>query len=692
MTTPKIGLRICGTKERRGGFQPLVAVGVLADGEAGNMDRVPSIAEKPAYVLKHASDHTLYMLIDRGVKSFDADAPGVLTIALTIPGDFQLAYMKSPYTLLQEIYETFKSNYMTRLSDGRDSFMDKDAESGIFRQIIDRYSLVPRPCPLIPMAPQCPTGILRVPKEKLEGFFRDTNYDEFKQFSDIEVGTECVCSPGLENLDIPKLPMYELWFNGQKTGRFYRQKPGEDTLTIEKKGFQPINITLQALMEAPNQRIVLDDITVELDMMRTRILFNTQQSVPPRLAFKWRFDNENAKSEATSMISNGRLKIKLGQNDVSRFAVSGEQVELGDINIYNTAVTISLEHTSKYDFNVSKHVIEKNNQRLLLIKIKVTTKSADAVHSPEEKTEGGDIPEGRHFSKKAIAITLCGLLLGLGGIFAIYKMLSQPDDVVAKNEPKNPPAVMADAGKVNPSDSANQEQKQEDSIASPAVTDSASNNTAQNAEQPKTKEKTKKNDGGGTYGGGTYDGGAYDNIYGGSSSGRGASGSSMSKTDAIGVLLSRQGNMDAARKALLPQEINDIEVVGALNNKSDEANQIISQLKSGDITPAEAKKRMQELDKSGGGNFGYGDSGNVGGGPMTKTIAIRILLGERLGKPEDAEKLLGADAKTVRNIRSTYSKLPEARKEKAAPIIEQLKSGALTPAAALQKLSNIING
>ena len=173
---------------------------------------------------------------------------------------------------------------------------------------------------------------------------------------------------------------------------------------------------------------------------------------------------------------------------------------------------------------------------------------------------------------------------------------------------------------------------------------------------------------------------------------RSSSGSSMSKTDAIGVLLSRQGNMDAARKALLPQEINDIEVVGALNNKSDEANQIINQLKSGDITPAEAKKRMQELDKSGGGNFGYGDGGSVGGGPMTKTIAIRILLGERLGKPDDAEKLLGADAKTVRNIRSTYSKLPEARKEKAAPIIEQLKSGALTPAAAAQKLSKIING
>ena len=148
--------------------------------------------------------------------------------------------------------------------------------------------------------------------------------------------------------------------------------------------------------------------------------------------------------------------------------------------------------------------------------------------------------------------------------------------------------------------------------------------------------------------------------------------------------------MDAARKALSPQEINDIEVVGALNNNSEEAKQIISQLLSGEMTPATAKAKMQELDRSGYANSGNGDS--YSGGPMTKTIAIRILLGERLGRPEDAEKLLGAEAKTVRKIRSTYNNLPEARKKEASPIIERLKSGELTPDAAYQKLTNVING
>ena len=462
MTTPKIGLRISGTKLHRNGFQPLVTIGVLAGGEANNMNRVPSVAEKPAYVLKHTSDYALYILIDRRVKSFDADAPGVLAIALTIPGDSQLADKKSPFTLLQEIYDTFKSNYMTRLSDGSDSFVDKDVESAIFQQIIDRYPLEVRPLPLIPMTQQCPTGILKVPKDKLEAFFRDTNYDEFKKFSDIEVGTECVCSPGLDMLDIPRLPLYELWFNGKKTGRFFRQKSGEDTLKIEKEGYQPIHITLKDLMEAPNQRIELDGITVELDTTSDRILFWTQkQRVPTRLAFKWITDDENAQSDAITMIRNGKLKIKLGPSDVSRFVVSGKQVEINSKNIDDLTVSISPEHTSKYEFNVSKEIIEQNDQNLLLINIMVTTKSANTVPAPEPKSIGDDIHEDRKFTKKALVYTLCGLLLGLGGIFAIYKMICKPDDTVAKNDPKNPPAVMVDKARGDSLDVANDGQTQQ---------------------------------------------------------------------------------------------------------------------------------------------------------------------------------------------------------------------------------------
>ena len=678
MTTPKIGLRISGTKQRRGGFQPLVAVGVLAGGEANNMDRVPLVAEKPAYVLKHTSDYALYMLIDRRVKSFDADAPGVLTIALTISSDSQLADKQSPFTLLQEIYDTFKSNYMTRLSDGRDSFIDKDAESGLFRQIIDRYSLEARPQPLIPMTQQCSTGILRVPKDKLEGFFRDTNYDEFKKFSDIEVGTECVCSPGLDELDIPKPPSYELWFNGERTGKFYRQKLGEDTLKIEKKGKPTVYITLTELMNAENQRMQLDDATIELDTKRNRILLRAQkQSVPARLAFRWNYDYESSKSEAISMIRNGRLKIKLGQRDISRFAVSEEDAEIDSENIDNLVATISPEYTPKYDFKVSKEITEYNDKKLLIINIKVTKKDAntDGVPMRRPVIKEEPVKPTPKSPKKAIIFTLCGLLLGLGAIFAVYKWTSEPEPEVAVKDQKNRSVDNGSEGGENPGDVdvANIESNQEDPEAGQKLIADARKNSAQNAENSKTKETGKNNENVGT-------------------TTASNPGPTMSKTQAIGILLGGQGDKTAARNALSQQERNDIEAIRALNNQSNEAKQIISQLRAGSLSIAAAKTKMQKLKPGGGngGNGGNGGDGGNGGGTMSKTTAIRILLGENLGKKNDAEKVLGAEAKTVKSIIGIYNKLPLPRKKEAdTNAMGPLKSGAITPSQALQKITNI---
>ena len=78
----QIALRIGGTKQRRAGFAPLVPVGVLPGNEGDNMYVSPSITENPAFIVKHAPTYTLYMLVDRGVRPFDADASGNLCIAL----------------------------------------------------------------------------------------------------------------------------------------------------------------------------------------------------------------------------------------------------------------------------------------------------------------------------------------------------------------------------------------------------------------------------------------------------------------------------------------------------------------------------------------------------------------------------------------------------------------------------------
>ena len=224
-------------------------------------------------------------------------------------------------------------------------------------------------------------------------------------------------------------------------------------------------------------------------------------------------------------------------------------------------------------------------------------------------------------------------------------------------------------------DVANIESNQEDPEAGQKLIADARKNSVQNAENSKTKETGKNNE----------------NVETTTASNQSPT---MSKTQAIEILLGGQGDKTAARNALSQQERNDIETIRALNNQSNEAKQIISQLRAGSLSIAAAKTKMQKLKPGGGngGNGGNGGDGGNGGGTMSKTTAIRILLGENLGKTKDAEKVLGAEAKVVKNVRSIYNSLPVTRKMDAEPIIANLKRGAITPAAAAQKLENINNG
>ena len=166
----QLALRVAGTKQRRAGFAPLVTVGVLAGDEGANMYRSTMVAERPAYVVKHAPTYILYQLIDRGAKPFDAEPSGVLSIALTISSNAQLAEGKSPFTLLDEVYKKFVDTYMESTSDGRLSFIDTDNDNEIFREIVSHYKLEPRRSTYFTMNPLGPTGVVCVPKISCQTF------------------------------------------------------------------------------------------------------------------------------------------------------------------------------------------------------------------------------------------------------------------------------------------------------------------------------------------------------------------------------------------------------------------------------------------------------------------------------------------------------------------------------------------
>jgi len=377
--TSQIALRIAGTKQRQAGFAPLVTVGVLAGGEGNNMDQVPLVNDKPGYIIKHTEEYILYLLIDRRVKSFDADAPGVLSIALSLAREVQLAEGRSPYTLLKEVYETFRSTYMTPVGDERDSFVNTDIDNDIFREIVQRYPTEPRVGAFIPMNPAGLSGTLCVPESKMEAFFRDTQYPEFASFKDIHISPSCQTFPGLEGLEIPRPVSYDIYVNGNPTGNklvraddMYRSGL-QSTKYVE---YDMISFTLHEILSAPGNQLKIGSATVQLDAASGHI----HCTIPKReIMYKLAIDlvggNDNDQATIRNGFKNGKIRILLGSEDITDLKeIKYSEVSGKDFTLYPNA-------TEKHLLSVKSSL--EPNKRELRLKISIVRKTITPAAQPK---------------------------------------------------------------------------------------------------------------------------------------------------------------------------------------------------------------------------------------------------------------------------------------------------------------------
>lgn len=376
--TSQIALRIAGTKQRQAGFAPLVTVGVLAGGEGNNMDQVPLVNDKPGYIIKHAEEYILYLLIDRRVKSFDADAPGVLSIALTLARDVQLAGGRSPYTLLKEVYETFRSTYMTPVGDDRDSFVNTDIDNEIFREIIQRYPVEKRVGAFIPMNASGLSGTLCVPEDKMEAFFRDTQYPEFAAFKDIHVSNSCQNYPGLEGLEIPRPVSYEIYVNGTPTGKklvrpddMY-QSGLQSTKYIE---YSNISFTLSEVLTAPDYTLQIGTASVKIDPATSQIQCTIpKHDIMYKVVLVCSGSNENDQRAVGNEIKNGKIRVLMDSEDIT------ELKEIKAAEQVGKEFTTYPKSTEKFLFTV-KPTIEPA-KRELRVKILITRKAVTPAPQP----------------------------------------------------------------------------------------------------------------------------------------------------------------------------------------------------------------------------------------------------------------------------------------------------------------------
>lgn len=369
--SPKIGLCIAGTKSRQGGFAPLMIAGILAGNEDNNMDRVTLVAEKPVYIIKHTNEYILYLLIDRKVKPCDRDTSGVLSIALTIARDMQLANGKSPYSLLKEVYDKFRSDYMIPGSDDRDSFINKDVEQVDFMAIMDQYPLEKRSSVYIPMNPSGISGTLRVSQEQMADLFRDSQYKEFAEYKEIEIGTgaNCPMMPNLENIKIPRPITYSITVNGRivkatltkPTDSFDTASVLSDTQDVR---YSHISFCLEDLLDSPEHQIELGKTSVVLDRERSCIVCKVHEE---RITYTLEYHIEGGTEKERKNVANwivgkemeltiGGKAIRFSLDSPKKTSILASQASLKVGIILNTQTTLGFSVTSTVD-EIARSVI-----------------------------------------------------------------------------------------------------------------------------------------------------------------------------------------------------------------------------------------------------------------------------------------------------------------------------------------------
>lgn len=384
---PKIGLCIAGTKSRQGGFVPLMIAGILAGNEDNNMDRVTLVAEKPVYIIKHTNEYILYLLIDRKVKPCDRDTSGVLSIALTIARDMQLANDESPYSLLKEVYDKFRNDYMTPCSDGRDSFINKDVEQADFMTIMNKYPLENRLSVYIPMNPSGISGTLRVSQEQITDLFRDSQYKEFGEYKEIEIGTgpNCPMMPNLENIEIPRPVTYSITVNG-RTVKATLTKPADsfDTASVlsdtQDVRYSHISFCLEKLLDSLEHRIESGKSSAMLDMEHRRIVCNVyKEQITYTLEYRIVGGTDKDQQKIANEIAFGQVKLVMGNNQVHFYSSSPQKAEI-PASWVQQEVIITPNYKDVLRLNVNETCVDKES-RSIIVTIQLTLEATENLNN-----------------------------------------------------------------------------------------------------------------------------------------------------------------------------------------------------------------------------------------------------------------------------------------------------------------------
>ena len=427
-----IGLYIGGTrKASSSGFGFIMNIGLLAGDEyKGEMDLSPvsrvSTDENPVITIKNADGYVFYRLWDNSICPSDAkpgNRGGTLVIGMTIPSQVRLRDNKSPYRLLIDIYEKFLE-IGTKSEDGLIKFLDEDLDKAEFVKIIENYSPLEDTFIKQEVMKGDTIAEIQVPEEKMEDFFRDTQYPEFTRYKAVEVTTKGKnMFPGLE---IPRPVSYEVFTNNKSANKFLQTSndrfkaeiTDEDNEDVE---YDSLSFSLGELLDNKDntRQNQAGTVVVKLDKNRRRIDCTL---TPKPILYSWkpRFSRDSD-SDATDFVKKG-LK-----NKTIRIRLNGKDLNADDTIKASLAKAVKKEQIDIYPhetdgFILSVHKVEPDSfNRVVVIAIKAKTNDSKVGVTNHEQRERN------HNIMDFVIGGVIGLALGVGGTLGTLKILEIRD-------------------------------------------------------------------------------------------------------------------------------------------------------------------------------------------------------------------------------------------------------------------------
>ena len=320
-----IKFRISGNPESQGGFNPLINKGVITQNII-NEDRPFPISDTPSICLCHKDDQILYVLHDAKVVPSDSERDGRLTILMAIPKGFVIKDGVSPYKVLMEVYRFFIQNCMSPIEGseikrfrGMNEILNQSENC---RNILNKYDLEKGSTEYYTMEPSGVCAKLNVPANKLEEFFCDTQYPEFRFCKEVYITTIDKTSDLLAGITIPRDKEYEIWVNDrfQSKNKLLSSTPVNSSggLISEDITYDPVSVTLQQLIEAEGNEIKIGHSSARLDLKTRKIIL----TVPPiqvfyNLEFVFKGDEKGIK-KLKQNLEKGLTKLMAGVTDISK--------------------------------------------------------------------------------------------------------------------------------------------------------------------------------------------------------------------------------------------------------------------------------------------------------------------------------------------------------------------------------------